>query len=255
MTRILLMFLCQIFALPLFANQPTEWALYFQEPATPLMVRLREFHDYLLVISFFIAAFVFLMMFIIIYKFREKKHPVPATFSHNTPLEIVWTTIPVIILIFIAVPSFKITYMMDHIPKSEMTVKVIGHQWYWTYEYPENKIVYDSYMIKDADLKPQDLRLLSVDRPLVVPVDTVIEVLATSTDVIHSFAVPSFGIKRDCIPGKLNQTWMKVFKEGTYYGQCSELCGSGHGFMPISVKVVSKEDFKKWIEDNKNKKG
>ena len=251
----LLLFLSQLFPITLLANQPTAWALYFQESATPVMEHLREFHDYLLVISFFIAAFVFLMIVIIIYKFREKKNPIPATFSHNTSLEIIWTIIPVIILIFIAIPSFKIIYMMDHVPKSEMTVKVTGHQWYWTYEYPEDKIIYDSYMIKDADLKPEDLRLLSVDHPLVVPVDTVVEILATSTDVIHSFAVPSFGIKKDCIPGKLNQTWMKVLKEGMYYGQCSELCGSGHGFMPIAVKVVSKEEFKQWIKNKKTNKG
>jgi cytochrome c oxidase subunit 2 len=236
---------------PVLANQPHPWALYFQEPATPIMEKLKDFHDFLLIISFFIAFFVFFMMFLIIYKFREKKHPIPATFTHNTPLEIVWTLIPITILIFIAIPSFKIMYMMDHIPKADITVKVVGHQWYWSYEYPEHKITYDSYMIKDEDLKPGDLRLLSVDKPLVVPIDTVIEVLVTSTDVIHSFAVPSFGIKKDCVPGKLNQTWMKIKKEGLYYGQCSELCGSGHGFMPIAVKAVSAQEYAQWIQKQK----
>lgn len=235
----------------LFASQPEPWALYFQTPATPVMEKLKDFHDYLLVISLFIAFFVFAAMFVIILKFREKKNKIPSKTAHNVRLEILWTLVPIVILVIIGIPSFKIMYLMDHVPKSDLTVKVVGHQWYWSYEYPGTKVGYDSYMVKDADLKPDELRLLAVDKPLVVPVDTVIEVLLTSSDVIHAWAVPAFGIKKDTVPGRLTQTWMKITKEGTYYGQCSELCGAGHGFMPIAVRVVSKQEFAKWIENQK----
>ncbi len=245
-------FLGVIFSnISLFGDQPEPWALYFQTPATPVMEKLKDFHDFLMVVSFFIAFFVFAALFFIILKFREKKNAVPSKTAHNVPLEIIWTLIPVVILVIIGIPSFKIMYFMDHVPKSDLTVKVVGHQWYWSYEYPGTKIGYDSYIIKDADLKPGQPRLLAVDKPLVVPVDTVIEVLLTSSDVIHAWAVPSFGIKKDTVPGRLTQTWMKIKKEGTYYGQCSELCGAGHGFMPIAVQVVSKSEFAKWIENQK----
>ena len=238
----------------LHADAPKAWALYFQEPATPIMSYLKNFHDHLLWLSFGIAGFVTLMIALIIFKFRAKKNPNPSKFVHNTKLEIFWTLIPTLIIMILAVPTFKIMYVMDHVPPADLTVKVTGHQWYWSYEYPSSKIAFDSYIIKDEDLKPNHIRLLSVDRPLVVPVDSVVEVLLTSTDVIHSWAIPSFGLKKDTIPGKLNQTWFKVIKEGTYYGQCSELCGLGHGFMPIQIEVVSKEVFAKWVESQKQKK-
>ena len=163
--------------------------------------------------------------------------------THNVAVEVLWTLIPCLILIVIAVPSFKILYKQDSIPKAELTIKAIGYQWYWGYEYPDENIIFESYMVEDKDLKANQPRLLAVDNEVVVPVNKVIKVLITANDVLHAWALPSFGVKRDAVPGRINETWFKAEKVGTYYGQCSELCGIKHAFMPITVKVVSQEDY------------
>ena len=232
------------------------WQLNFQEAATPVMEQLENMHDLLLVMCFAISIFVLVMLVYISMRFSRKKNPVPSKNTHNTRLEIIWTTIPILILVAIAIPSLRLHYFMERSVDTEMTLKVVGYQWYWHYEYPDaGGVNFDSYIIKDKDLKPSEHRLLAVDNRLVVPVDTKIKVLVTGADVIHAFAIPAFGIKRDAIPGRLNETWFKATKIGTFYGQCSELCGVGHGFMPIVVDVVSKEDFAKWIETKKKDAG
>jgi cytochrome c oxidase subunit 2 len=164
-------------------------------------------------------------------------------------LEVLWTLIPCLILIVIAVPSFKVLYSQDNIPKADVTIKAIGYQWYWGYEYPDEKIAFDSYMVAEKDLKPGQPRLLAVDNEIVVPVNKVVKVLITANDVLHAWALPSFGVKRDAVPGRINETWFKAEKTGTYYGQCSELCGIKHAFMPITVKVVNEEEYQEWLMD------
>lgn len=243
------------------ADKPYEgiakpWQLNFQEAATPVMEQLTSMHNVLLFMCFAISIFVLAMLLYICARFNRKRNPVASKTSHNTKLEIIWTTIPILILIAIAIPSLRLHYFMERDVDSEMTLKVVGYQWYWHYEYPDaGGVNFDSYILKDKDLKPGDHRLLAVDNRLVVPVDTKIRVLITGADVIHAFAVPAFGIKRDAIPGRLNETWFKAEKIGTFYGQCSELCGVGHGFMPIVIDVVSKEDFAKWIGNKKKEAG
>lgn len=232
------------------------WQLNFQEAATPVMERLVTMHNWLLYLIVFISLFVLAVMVLICIKFNRRANPIPSKTTHNTLLEVIWTTIPIIILIIIAIPSLRLHYYMQRPVDPEMTLKVVGYQWYWHYEYPDQGgFGFDSYMKKGADLKEGDIRLLAVDNRLVVPVDTTIRVLVTGGDVIHAFAIPSFGVKRDGVPGRLNETWFKAQKTGTYYGQCSELCGVGHGFMPIVVDVVSKEDFKAWSEKKRQESG
>jgi cytochrome c oxidase subunit 2 len=187
-------------------------------------------------------------------KFDARNNPTPSKTSHNVMIEILWTAIPVVLLTIIAIPTFKIIYFANEVPEAEFTLKVVGRQWYWSYEYPDHdKIAFDSYMIQDKDLKPGQKRLLEVDNRVIVPQGTVIRIQVTGADVIHSFAIPSFGIKIDAIPGRVNETWIKVDRLGVYYGQCSELCGANHGFMPIAIEVVTKEEFKQWIETAKTK--
>lgn len=228
----------------------------FQKAATPVMEQIISFHNFLLVIIAAIAVFVVIMMAVIVYRFRESKNPTPANFSHNVWLEIVWTLLPVLILVVIAIPSWKLIFYLDKASDPEMTVKVTGKMWFWGYEYPESKISFDSSLIEDHNLLPGQLRLLSVDKELIVPVDTTIRIIFTASDVLHSWSVPAFGVKKDCVPGRLNESWIRVNKQGTYYGQCSELCGKRHGFMPIAVRVVSKEQFQQWVALNQpNKSG
>jgi cytochrome c oxidase subunit II len=230
---------------------PKNWQINFQEPASVGMEQLENFHGLLLTIIIAVVVFVFALLAYTCIRFHHKNNPVPKKFSHNILLEIVWTLVPVIILIIIAIPSFRILYFVDTVGKMDMTIKVTGRQWYWQYEYPEEKIAFDSYIIPDNQLKPGQLRLLDTDNQLVLPVDTDIRILTTAGDVIHSFAVPALGIKIDAIPGRINETWVRITKAGQYYGQCSELCGIGHGFMPISLKAVSKDDYKLWLETAK----
>lgn len=238
----------------LHAAAPKSWQLGMQPAATPVMERLSSMHDALLYLIITICILVFIVLGYTLWRFSEKRNPVAAKFSHNTMIEVVWTAIPVIIISLIAIPSVKLLYFMDKTEKAEMTVKVIAHQWYWEYEYPDHgNLKFDSYMIEDKDLKPGQLRLLEVDNRVVIPADTNVRVILTSADVVHSWAVPAFGVKKDTVPGRINETWMRVNKEGIYYGQCSELCGARHGFMPIAVEVVSKEKFNRWVEEAKAK--
>ena len=194
----------------------------------------------------------FLLLYVAI-KFNRKANPVPSTTTHNVVIEVIWTVVPILVLVIIAIPSFKLLYFAEDPPEApEMTLKIIGHQWYWEYQYPDHHdILFDSYMLKEEDLKEGDYRLLAVDNEVVLPVDTVIRLQATSADVIHSWAIPAFGIKKDTVPGRINEAWVKITKMGTYYGQCSELCGIDHGFMPIKVRAVSKEDFAQWVKGAK----
>ena len=233
-------------------GQPVPWEMGFQPAATPVMERIEDFHHLLLVIITLIALFVLVLLLYAVWRFSAKRNPVPTKTTHNTLLEMAWTVVPVIILVVIAVPSFKLLYYEDVIPKADLTIKATGHQWYWSYEYPDNgKISFDSLLVEDKDLKKGQPRLLTVDNPVVVPVNTTVRVITAGADVIHSWAVPSFGVKQDAIPGRLNETWFRVLKEGTYYGQCSELCGVNHGFMPIEVHVVSKAQFNSWVASKK----
>lgn len=237
------------------ADFPRPWQLGFQKAASPVMERFENFHNMLLIIISCISAFVFFLLAYVCIRFRASKNPIPSKTSHNTFIEIIWTVIPVIILIIIAVPSFRILYYVDETPANyDMTLKVVGHQWYWEYAYPDyDNITFDSYMIADDKLQANQMRLLEVDNRVILPIDTNIKILITAADVIHSWAVPAFGIKTDAVPGRLNETWVNIKKPGVYYGQCSELCGILHGFMPIAVEAVTKEEFKQWLIQAKQK--
>src|SRR5215468_6905567 len=236
------------------AAEPKPWQLGFQPPATPVKDRLSAFHDELLVIIALITAFVMGLLLYVIVRFNHQRNPVPTRTSHNTVIEILWTVVPVLILVIIAIPSFKLMYYMDRVPDPEMTIKVTGHQWYWSYEYPDQGgLTFDSNIIPDDQLKAGQKRLLDVDNPLVVPADTIIRVQVTGTDVIHSWFVPSFGVQEYAIVGRLNESWMKIEHEGTYYGQCNQICGVNHAFMPIKVVAVAKDAFPRWVEDAKKK--
>ena len=236
------------------AAEPKPWELGLQPSATPVKERLSAFHDELLIIITLITLFVLGLLVYAMWRFNHQRNPVPSRTSHNTVIEMLWTVVPVLILIIIAVPSFKLMYYMDRVPNPDMTIKVTGHQWYWTYEYPDQaSLSFDSNLIPDADLKPGQKRLLDVDNPLVVPVDTVIRVYVTGTDVIHSWFVPPFGVQEYAIVGRLNESWMKVEHPGVYYGQCNQICGINHAFMPIKVEALSKDEFQHWLGEAKKK--
>ena len=236
------------------ANEPKDWQLGFQKPASQSMYEIVKFHDYMLVpIIVAISGFVLFLMAYTCFRFRASRNPNPSKRTHNVAVEILWTLIPCLILIVMAVPSFKILYSQDTIPKADVTIKAVGYQWYWGYEYPDENIIFDSYMIEEEDLKPGQPRLLAVDNEVVVPVNKVVKVLITANDVLHAWALPSFGVKRDAMPGRVNETWFKADRVGTYYGQCSELCGIKHAFMPITVKVVTDEEYNAWLEEAKIK--
>ena len=244
------------FILPssLIANEPVDWQLGFQKSASKSMSDIVWFHDYMLLpIITAITVFVLFLLAYACIRFRASKNPVASTTSHNTTIEVIWTLVPCLILIVMAVPSFKVLYSQDEIPKADVTIKAIGYQWYWGYEYPDENIVFDSYMIADKDLKEGQPRLLAVDNEVVVPVNKVVKVMITANDVLHAWALPSFGVKRDAVPGRINETWFKADRTGTFYGQCSELCGIKHAFMPITVNVVSEEDYNQWLEKAKVK--
>lgn len=234
------------------AAQPTPWQMGFQPAASPVMEQVDGFHDFLLVVITLISVFVLALMIYVFIKFNAKANPTPSRTTHNTTIEVLWTVIPIIILVVIAVPSFKLMYYADRAVDADMTLKVAGNQFFWTYEYPDHdELTFDAIMVDEADLKDGDLRLLTTDNAVVLPVDTTIRLLLTANDVIHAWAVPAFGVKMDAVPGRLNETWFRINNEGTYYGQCSELCGSNHGFMPIMVKAVSKDEFAAWVEKAK----
>src|SRR6201986_26234 len=230
-------------------GQPAPWEYKLQEAASPVMENITWFHNELLVIITLVTLFVLGLLIAVVVKFNAKANPVPSKTTHNTLIEVVWTLVPVLILVGIAVPSFRLLFFELDVPKADLTIKATGKQWYWTYSYPDNgKFEFDSLLAQD-----KQPRLLGVDNEMVVPVNKVIRVETTGADVIHSFAVPAFGIKIDAIPGRLNETWFKATKTGMYYGQCSELCGKDHAFMPIAIRVVSDQEFAAWVEDAQKK--
>ncbi len=232
-------------------GQPSPWQLGFQDAATPVMEQINDFHTYVTIIITVIALFVLALMIYVMVRFNERRNPEPSRTSHNTPLEVAWTVIPILILVAIAIPSFRLLFAQYDFPKPDVTITATGSQWYWSYEYPDEGIRFDSIMVPEANLKPGQPRLLSVDREVVVPVGANVIVGLKSNDVIHDWAVPSFGVKLDAVPGRLQQTWFRAEKEGWYYGQCSELCGRNHAFMPIAVRVVSQDEYDAWIAENK----
>jgi len=234
-------------------GQPSPWELGLQQSASPVMDDIVWFHNYLLWLIAAIALFVLVLLATVTVKFNARANPVPSRTTHNTFIEIIWTVVPVLILVAVAVPSFRLLFYELKVPAADLTVKVTGKQWFWSYSYPDSKFEFDSLMVQDKDIKPGQLRLLSVDNEMVVPVNKVVHVLVTGADVIHSFSVPSFGIKIDAIPGRLNETWFKAEREGMYYGQCSQLCGRDHAFMPIAVHVVSEKDYTAWLDQAKKK--
>ena len=234
------------------AAGPEPWQLGFRPPASTSMQSVHDFNDFLVIVVVLITAFVLGLLCYVMWRFSAARNPVPSKTSHNTVLEMLWTVIPVIILVAIAIPSFKQLYFMDRIQDSEFTLKAIGHQWYWSYEYPDHDdLTFDSFLVEEEDLEEGGVRLLETDNPVVLPVDTDIRLLITADDVLHSWSVPAFAITMDAVPGRVNETWVRITREGTYYGQCSELCGVGHGFMPITVKAVSKDAFAAWLEEAK----
>jgi cytochrome c oxidase subunit 2 len=236
-------------------GQPTPWQIDFQGSVTPIMDTIHSFHIFVTLISAAITAFVLILLAIIMLRFNERANPNPSRTTHNTFLEVAWTVIPAVILVVIAIPSFRLLYDQLDIPKSDLTVKATGTaQWTWTYTYPDHGgFSFDSNMLQDNERKPGQPRLLAVDNEMVVPVNKVVRMQVTAEGIIHAFAVPSFGIKVDAIPGRLNETWFKATREGVYYGQCSELCGRNHAFMPIAVRVVSDQAFAAWIEEAKKR--
>jgi len=230
-------------------GQPAPWEFRLQESATEVMDYITWFHNWLLGTSTVITLFVLALLIVVVVKFNARANPVPSRTTHNTLIEVAWTLIPVLILVSIAVPSFRLLFLQLDIPKADLTIKATGKQWYWTYAYPDNgKFEFDSLLAQD-----KQPRLLGVDNEMVVPVNKVVRVQTTGADVIHSFAVPAFGIKIDAVPGRLNETWFKATKTGMFYGQCSELCGKDHAFMPIAVRVVSDQEFAAWVETAKKK--
>jgi cytochrome c oxidase subunit II len=244
-----------LLAAPSFADEALvrgiakPWQWYFQEHATPVKERLNELHNFILYIIIVVTLFVTGLLAYVCVRFRRSRNPVASKTTHNTMIEIVWTTIPVLILVAIFIPSLKLHYYMDRAQDPDMTLKVTGYQWYWGYTYPDEEMdEYLSNLKPEKDRKKEEPRLLAVDNPLVVPVDTTVRVLVSAADVMHSFAMPAFGIKTDAVPGRLNETWFRATKTGIYYGQCSELCGVNHGFMPIEIRVVEKDVFKQWVE-------
>ena len=230
-------------------GQPHPWAYGLQTGVTPVMDSIASMHSGLLIVITLITLFVTGLLVVAMLRFNARANPVPSKTTHNTMIEVAWTIIPVLILVGIAVPSFRLLFQQLDLPKADLTVKATGKQWYWSYTYPDNgKFEFDSLMAHE-----KQPRMLAVDNELVVPVNKIVRVQVTGADVIHSFGVPAFGIKVDAIPGRLNETWFKATKTGVFYGQCSELCGRDHAFMPIAVRVVSEQDFAAWVETAKKK--
>lgn len=239
---------------PAFADGiPQKWQMGFQEPVTPIAEMVNSFHNFILEIIALIVIFVFIIVFLAIWRFREKKNPISSNRVHNPVLEVIWTLVPAIILVIITFPSLKLIQFIDKVDDPELTLKVSGSQWYWNYEIPELGIVFESRMIPDEEIESHQVRLLEVDEPVFLPVNTKVRLLITSGDVLHSWAVPAFAFKKDGAPGRISEGWVDIQKEGVYYGQCSELCGMDHGFMPIKIHAVSKEIFLQWAEEAKHR--
>jgi cytochrome c oxidase subunit II len=230
-------------------GQPAAWEWTLQQSGSPVMDNIVWFHNFLFVLITLITLFVLALLVIVVVKFNASANPVPSRTTHNTLIEVAWTLVPVLILVGISVPSFRLLFLELDVPKADLTIKATGKQWYWSYAYPDNgKFEFDSLMAQD-----KQPRLLGVDNEMVVPVNKVVRVQVTGADVIHAFALPSFGVKIDAIPGRLNETWFKATKTGMFYGQCSELCGKDHAFMPIAIRVVSDQEFASWVETAKKK--
>jgi cytochrome c oxidase subunit 2 len=236
-------------------GQPAPWQMNFQTPVTNIAQDVVSFHNLLLWLITFISLFVLFLLVYVCWKFNEKANPVPSKTTHHTWIEVAWTVIPVLILVGISIPSFRILREQLTIPQADVVIKATGHSWYWSYEYPADQggFRFESNMVPDDQLKPGQPRLLAVDNEVVVPVNKIVKVQITAADVLHNFAVPSFGIRLDAVPGRLNETWFRATREGIYYGQCSELCGNGHPYMPIQVRVVSDAQYAAWIEESKKK--
>ena len=235
-----------------YASEPVPWQMGFQPAVTPVMERIDDFHWWLLIVITVITIFVLGLLLYVMFFFSEKRNPNPSKTTHNTAIEVIWTVVPIIILVGISIPSFRLLYFSDSVQDADITVKAIGRQWYWSYEYPDHgNFTFDAYMVADEDLEPGQPRLLATDNAMVLPVDTNIRFVITASDVLHNFAMPSFGLKTDAVPGRLNETWAYVPAEHagkTFYGQCSELCGTGHAYMPIMIKMVTKAEFAAWTE-------
>jgi len=230
-------------------GQPAAWEWTLQQSASPVMDNIVWFHNFLFVLITLITLFVLALLVIVVVKFNASANPVPSRTTHNTLIEVAWTLVPVLILVGISVPSFRLLFLELDVPKADLTIKATGKQWYWSYAYPDNgKFEFDSLMAQD-----KQPRLLGVDNEMVVPVNKVVRVQVTGADVIHAFALPAFGVKIDAIPGRLNETWFKATKTGMFYGQCSELCGKDHAFMPIAIRVVNDQEFASWVETAKKK--
>lgn len=280
--KVVFLFAAMLLSGTALADYPRPWQMGLQEGVTPVMKELTELMNFFYVLVFLVTGGVMSVMVFILIRFRKGAHPVPAKFSHSNVVEIIMGLVPLMIVIGVMFRSYSVLSFVERGPNPEVTVKVVARQWYWTYIYPQsvqddstyvtnaemereddegaalwvrhNKIEFDSNMVQDSDLKPGDIRLLEVDNRLVLPVNRVVRFLITASDVIHSFAMPSFGIKLDAVPGRVNEVWTKVEKEGVYYGQCSELCGINHGFMPIVIQVVSEEEYNKWLASGGKKK-
>ena len=233
---------------------PVDWQTGFQPAASPVMDRIEDFHKELLVIIVLVSLFVAALLMWIILRFNQRRNPTPSKTAHNTLLEVAWTIIPVIILVIIAIPSFRLLYFEADIPHPDLKIEAIGKQWFWTYNYPASNFTFDSLGLSDADAaKKGEPRLLGVDNAIVVPVNKVVEIDTTGADVIHSWAMPQMGVKMDAVPGRINKTWFKATQIGTFYGECSELCGARHAFMPIELHVVSEADYAAWLAGAKKK--
>jgi cytochrome c oxidase subunit 2 len=254
-----LIMLVSLLLLPLFsflssADYPRPWQMHLQEPASPVMEKFFWFHEHLLIMCFGVSGLICLLLIYVCIRYSKRFNPVPSKCSHNTLIEIVWTVVPVIILLVIAFPSFHSLYFAEKIENTDFAIKIVGRQWYWEYHYPDHgDINFESRLIADKDLKPGDKRLLEVDNPLVLPVNKKIRLLITGGDVIHSWGVPSLGVKKDAVPGRTNEVWVSINKEGVYYGHCYELCGVDHGFMPIKIIAMKEEDFNNWLQGAKTK--
>ena len=233
------------------AGRPVDREMGFQRAVTEVMHDIVWLDNFLLYIGGAIVLFVTLLMLFVIVRFNKRANPVPASFTHNAPLEIAWTAIPVLILVIIAIPSLRLLFLQLEVPEPDLTIKATGSQWYWTYEYPDAGIEFDAVMLEKDELAEYGYTagdfLLATDTRVVVPVNAVVHVLVTGSDVIHSWAIPSFGSKIDAVPGRLNETWFRAEETGIFFGQCSELCGMNHSYMPIVVEVVSQEDYDAWV--------
>ncbi|HET8996116.1 MAG TPA: cytochrome c oxidase subunit II [Acetobacteraceae bacterium] len=239
---------------PVHAQLPRPWEMGMQVAHSPVQARIESLHTLVLWIITLVTLFVGALLVWVLFRYNARANPTPGRTTHHTLLEVAWTVVPVLILAIIVIPSFRLVYYEDRTASADMTVKVTGHQWYWEYAYPDqNNIDFTSYIVKDADLKPGQPRLLTVDNPLVVPAGKNIRILATSSDVIHSFFIPSLGVQRYAIPGRMIETWFRADQPGEYHGECNQICGTNHSFMPIVIKAVTPEEFQAWVKDAKTR--